>query len=191
MGDTHGAEGRKDIRLIITNPISMSSQEQIKQDKIKIIEELRKVPIILVVCQKVGISRATIYRWMKEDSVFEKEVETAKHEGTQGINDLAESKLISNIQKGDNTAIIYWLKFNHPKYRESYLRLEPTIQNQLQTLLKQKGNLFERVLSLVIEGKISTSTLSKLSIVLERYQNAKTQEKRQKEYEMLQTLLKK
>lgn len=191
MGDTHGAEGRKDIRLIITNPISMSSQEQIKQDKIKIIEELRKAPIILFVCQKVGISRATIYRWMKEDSVFEKEVETAKQEGTQGINDLAESKLISNIQKGDNTAIIYWLKFNHPKYRESYLRLEPTIQNQLQTLLKQKGNLFERVLSLVIEGKISTSTLSKLSIVLERYQNAKTQEKRQKEYEMLQTLLKK
>lgn len=169
----------------------MSSLEQIKQDKIKIIEELRKVPIILVVCQKVGISRATIYRWMKEDATFEQEVDSVKKEGTQMINDLAESRLISNIQKGDNTAIIYWLKFNHPKYRESYLRLEPTIQNQLQTLLKQKGNLFERVLSLVIEGKISTSTLSKLSIVLERYQNAKTQEKRQKEYEMLQTLLKK
>lgn len=189
MGDTHGAEGRKDIRLIITNPISMSSQEQIKQDKIKIIEELKKAPIILFVCQKVGISRATIYRWIKEDSAFEKEVEIAKHEGTQGINDLAESKLIGNIQKGDNTAIIYWLKFNHPKYRESYLRLEPQIQKQLQTLLHQKGDLFERILTLVIEGKISTTVLGRIAKVLEKYQKAKTEEKRQTEYAMLQKLL--
>ena len=34
------------------------------------------------------------------------------------INDMAESKLIQNIQSGNNTAIIFWLKNHHKEYNE-------------------------------------------------------------------------
>ncbi len=113
----------------------MSADDRIAQEKEKIVEELKRVPIVLAVCQKVGIGRATFYRWLKEDNAFSKQVDIAKAEGLQTVNDLAESRLISNIQKGDNTAIIYWLKHNHEKYRETMLRLDPVLQKQLQELL--------------------------------------------------------
>ena len=43
-----------------------------KTDKSKqlLIEQLRKTPIVLVACEKMGISRATFYRWFKEDEKF-------------------------------------------------------------------------------------------------------------------------
>ena len=40
-----------------------------KKDKVKdaFLEQLRKVPIIQVACEKVGISRNSVYRWKNED----------------------------------------------------------------------------------------------------------------------------
>jgi hypothetical protein len=84
------------------------NQEQTKKE---FIENLEKVPVISVVCDKMTISRATIYRWLEEDDTFYMKKEDV-------VNDIAESKLISKIQSGDNWAIRYWLENNGKRYRK-------------------------------------------------------------------------
>ena len=46
-----------------------------KHDQKKlVVEQLKKNPIIQFVCERSGVSRATFYRWQKEDADFTKEV---------------------------------------------------------------------------------------------------------------------
>lgn len=97
-------------------------QRQQKQ-KEEIVEILKKTPIIQVACQKVGLGRATYYRWLKEDSGFAEATATALDAGIGIINDMAESQLISAIKDKHMTAIIFWLKNHHDSYRP---RLELT-----------------------------------------------------------------
>ena len=80
------------------------------------LEELSKVPNISGACNKVGLSRQTVYRWMEMDSSFEKKVNDAMERGVNSINDLAESKLISKIKQEDLQAIKYWLSNNKTNY---------------------------------------------------------------------------
>lgn len=91
----------------------MKKHRQAKQ----FLDELRKTPNMSAVCNKLGLSRQTIYRWRKEYD-FETEFEECLSQGTDNINDLAESKLIGKIQDGDTRSIIYWLENNHNKYRK-------------------------------------------------------------------------
>ena len=34
------------------------------------LDELRKVPIVQVACEKTGLSRNSVYRWRKDDKEF-------------------------------------------------------------------------------------------------------------------------
>ncbi len=86
------------------------------QHKKDIVDQLKKTPIVQVSCEKLGISRATYYRWKKLDPEFAKEVDTALAEGSELINDMAESQLISAIKRGNLTGIIFWLKNHHTTY---------------------------------------------------------------------------
>lgn len=95
-------------------------------NKKALIEQIRKTPIIQVSCEKIGISRATFYRWKKVDSKFNDEVEVALQEGASLINDMAESQLISAIKNGNLTGIIFWLKNHHKNYSP---KLEVTTKN--------------------------------------------------------------
>jgi len=100
-----------------------------KQSKRKdlIIENLKKVPIIQFACERAGVSRATFYRWRKEDQKFAEIVDEALFSGASLINDMAESKLIAAIKEGNMTGIIYWLKHRHPAYTT---RVELAMQKQ-------------------------------------------------------------
>lgn len=82
----------------------------------KFLEELRKTPIVSVVCERLGISRQTVYRWKTEDPDFAREFELALEAGRETVTDLAESKLISNINRGDPRSIEYWLRNNSLRY---------------------------------------------------------------------------
>jgi len=84
--------------------------------KTQVVEQLRKIPIIQVVCEKVGLPRATFYRWRKQDSEFGKSVDEALVAGEQLVNDMAESQLLSAIKDKNLTAIIFWLKHHHARY---------------------------------------------------------------------------
>ncbi len=93
----------------------MDKKEQ-KRLKGLALEQLNKTPIIQVVCEKVGIPRATFYRWKTKDEKFSDEVEKALCEGRHLINDFAESQLLNAIKNNNLTAIIYWLNHNHKIY---------------------------------------------------------------------------
>lgn len=94
----------------------MSIEERIESDKKRLVEQLRKTPIVQIACEKTGISRATFYRWCQEEE-FAKEARDSLQEGKSLVNDLAESQLISSIKDKRLPAISFWLKYNHPDYR--------------------------------------------------------------------------
>ena len=102
-----------------------------KKQKNLLIEQFSKIPIVQVACEKTGISRATYYRWCKEDRDFNTEAEQALEEGVGLVNDMAESQLISLMKNKNLTANIFWLKHRHRAYKT---RVE--ISGQLDTVEK-------------------------------------------------------
>lgn len=97
------------------SPYGAVAKRQEKQKEL-VIEQLKKTPIIQIVCEKVGISRATFYRWRRDDIVFADAVEHALFMGVDLINDMAESQLLAGIRDQNMTAIIFWLKHRHRAY---------------------------------------------------------------------------
>lgn len=88
---------------------------QAKQQQL-LLKELAKTPIVGTACQRVGISRATYYRWREQSTGFEDDADFALAQGQDLINDLAESKLLQQIQDGHPWAIQLWLKRHHYRY---------------------------------------------------------------------------
>lgn len=91
-----------------------------KKDRIKdlFIEQIRKIPIIQVACEKVGVARSSVYRWRDEDEEFCKALEEALVEGETLINEMSESQLISLIRDKSWQAISFWLRKRSPKFRD-------------------------------------------------------------------------
>lgn len=88
------------------------------KNKSQVLEQLKINPIIQIACQKSGVSRATFYRWRREDEDFKKQTEEAIRDGVMLINDLAESQLLAAIKEQNLTAIIFWLKNHHADYAD-------------------------------------------------------------------------
>jgi hypothetical protein len=107
-----------------------------KGSKADVIKYLETTPVISVVCQKAGIARATYYRWYREKEKFREEADKAIKCGINFVNDLAESQLISVINKGNITAIIYWLKNHHKDYAENKLYLSNNDQEKITGFLE-------------------------------------------------------
>lgn len=93
----------------------MIEKRQTRQ-KTELFELFKKTPIVQIACEKVGVGRATYYRWRKDDKEFANAADEALVQGAHLINDMAESQLISAIREKNMTAIIYWLKHRHPAY---------------------------------------------------------------------------
>lgn len=82
-----------------------------------IITELESLPNKSYVCQKLGISRQTLYRWSKEDIDFAIAIDDAIRIGNESICDLAESKVIELVKRGDFRAAKYVLDNKHKDYK--------------------------------------------------------------------------
>lgn len=115
----------------------------INKQKDKAISLLEKTPIVSYVCKKIDISRSTFYRWQNEDTEFKNSSQKAIYEGKLEINDFAESQLINLIKDKNITAIIYWLKYNHPSYSDKeriinvvYDHLPPEQAKLIETAIK-------------------------------------------------------
>jgi hypothetical protein len=65
-------------------------------------------------CDAVGINRTTYYNWLEKDEDFRKQIYDAK----MAMCDDMEQVLIARAVEKDTTALIYWLKYNHPQYKE-------------------------------------------------------------------------
>jgi hypothetical protein len=88
------------------------------EEKKILIENLRKTPIAQFACERSGVSRATFYRWKKEDKKFAGDADKAIAEGVGLINDMAESQLLNAIKDRNLTGIIFWLKNHHQAYTD-------------------------------------------------------------------------
>lgn len=86
------------------------------RNKTRILEELRKVPIVELACRRIGVARSTFYRWKNDDSDFRKVADEAVAEGTSLIGDIAESQLLTLIKNGNLSAVIFWLKSRDRRY---------------------------------------------------------------------------
>ena len=89
-------------------------------------------------CERSDISRATFYRWKKDDKEFSEAIDEAIVSGASLINDMAESKLIAAIKEGNMTGIIYWLKHRHPAYTTRVeLAVGPKQNDELKSRLEK------------------------------------------------------
>lgn len=131
-----------------TNTPKTPPKVVVRQDKQKelLLEELKKVPIVEICCKKTGIGRATYYRWRQSDDAFREQADLALKDGVQLINELAESKLISQIQEENLGAIIFWLKSRNPAYKEK-LEVSAKSENSPPLTVEQKA-LIEKALQL-------------------------------------------
>ena len=75
-----------------------------KETFLKILHE--KLGHISNSCDAANISRATYYKWLKDDDEFKVNIEAAG----EGLVDHVEHQLLQKINKGDTTAIIFFLK---------------------------------------------------------------------------------
>jgi len=114
-----------------------------QKEKELLIEQLRKIPIIQIACEKIGIARATYYRWTKEDKKFSECVQSAIAEGKALINDMAISQLLSAIHDRSLPAILFWLRHNHEDYKD---KVEITTNNKTETLTEEQQQLIASAL---------------------------------------------
>ena len=118
-----------------------------KKEKMVFIEQFKKMPIVEVVCNKTGVSRATFYRWKKEDAEFAKQADEALSTGKHLISDLAESMLINAIKNGDMRGIIFWLKHNKDEYRNR-VEISGSIKQIREELTEDEVEILHKALEL-------------------------------------------
>lgn len=119
------------------------------EKKKALVEQLKKTPVVQIACEKVNLPRSTYYYLRKEDPDFAKAADEALAEGSQLVNDVAESQLLSAIKNGNMTAIIYWLKNHHKTYRER-LELSGQIEQLNRDLTPEERAMIQKAIAIAI-----------------------------------------
>lgn len=122
-------------------------QKRIDKNQELLLEQLKKTPIVQVACEKVGIGRATYYRWRKENEYFAEQADISIAEGSLLVNDMAESQLMAAIRDKNLTAIIFWLKHHHPHYATK-VEVTARLKSDNETLTPEQEALVTRALKL-------------------------------------------
>lgn len=118
-----------------------------KKNKLKdqFFEELSKIPIIQVACEKTGVSRNSVYRWKKEDKSFAQAMEKAMSEGVAFVNDMSESQLLTMIKEKNYSAISFWLRHRNDNYKN---KLEITTKEEPEELSPSQRKVVRNALKL-------------------------------------------
>lgn len=116
-------------------------------DKKRLLEQLQRTPIVEAACKKIGLSRATYYRWRKDDEDFAAACDETIELSVGRINDLAESQLINAIKEQNMSAITFWLKHHHSGYRNK-LQLDARISSVQQELTPEQVEIVGNALRL-------------------------------------------
>lgn len=118
-----------------------------KIQKEELLAKLKETPVVEVACRKIGIARATYYRWKINDARFAKEADIALGEGSALVNDMAESQLLTAIKEQNMTAIIFWLKHHHPAYATK-VEVTAQLKNQNEALTPEQEAIVTKALQL-------------------------------------------
>ena len=109
------------------------------------LEELARIPIIQVACEKTGLSRNSVYRWRKEDTSFTKRMDEALTEGVALVNDMSESQLLNLIKEKNWPAISFWLKHRNDNYKN---KLEVSTKEDSEELSPSQAKIVRQALKL-------------------------------------------
>ena len=120
------------------------------KSKQQFFDELRKVPIIQVACERAGISRQTIYRWRRDDRVFAKEMDKAMEDGVAFVNDMSESQLLTMIKEKNWSAISFWLRHRNSNYKN---KIEVTTKEDIEELTPSQQKIVKQALKLASLNK--------------------------------------
>ena len=121
------------------------------------LDELKRVPIVQVACEKVGVSRNSVYRWKAEDAEFAKAMEEALNEGEALVNDMTESQLMSLIREKNWHAISFWLRKRNPKFRDR-VEVSGKIERVEKPLSPEEEELMKDALRLALPHHHDEST---------------------------------
>lgn len=109
------------------------------------LEELKKVPIVQVACEKTGISRNSVYRWRREDKKFADQMDVAMTEGVAFVNDMSESQLLTMIKEKNWSAISFWLRHRNDNYKN---KIEVTTKERVDELTPEQQKVVKQALKL-------------------------------------------
>ncbi len=109
------------------------------------LEELARIPIVQVACEKTGLSRNSVYRWRKEDSVFAKKMDESLADGVALVNDMSESQLLNLIKEKNWPAISFWLRHRNENYKN---KLEVTTKEDTEELTPAQAKVVKQALKL-------------------------------------------
>lgn len=109
------------------------------------LDELRKVPIVQVACEKTGLSRNSVYRWKREDKEFGKKMDEAYAEGVSLVSDMSESQLLTLIKEKNYSAISFWLRHRNDNYKN---KLEITTKEDSEELTPSQAKVVKEALKL-------------------------------------------
>jgi transposase-like protein len=101
-----------------------------EENKERFLQMLKKTGgIIVKACESADVSRSQYYRWMEQDESFKERVD----EINEGMIDFVESKLMQQINAGDTTATIFFLKTKgkHRGYHEK-IQLDGNMSNDVR-----------------------------------------------------------
>jgi len=124
--------------------MTVSKRQKLQRETL--LSELRKNSVMTVACQKSGIPRPTVYRWLKNDPTFAEAVEEAGAEGRDIINDMAESVVIKKVREENLHAAKYWLSHNNERYRPWRNRYsDNVVYREVQTMKEKLKDFFDDV----------------------------------------------
>jgi hypothetical protein len=105
--------------------------------KNEFLEQLKKIPIVQVACEKAGLSRNSVYRWRKEDPLFSTAMDEAIKEGEDLVNDMSENQLLSMIKDKEWSAVSFWLRHRNPRFKDK-IEVSGKVFTQTELTEKQK-----------------------------------------------------
>jgi len=86
-----------------------------------VIKEIQNELTIKAVCDKLDLSRQTIYRWIEEDDEFAEQLKQARKDAINAMNDICENKVVQKIMADNDGMIKFWLRYHHNDYKQSYI----------------------------------------------------------------------
>ena len=111
-----------------------------KKNRVKnqFLDQLRNLPIVQVACEKVGVSRNSVYRWKNTDKEFADEMEKAIAEGDAFVNDMSENQLLTLIKEKNYQAISFWLRHRNPRFKDK-LDITARIEKKQELTAEQEA----------------------------------------------------
>jgi len=88
------------------------------ETKQKLLNEIQKFGNVYLSSLKVGVDKATYYRWKQKNKKFKEKADEAERIGRENMCDISEHTLMQNVKEKNQRAIEYVLNHNSERYKQ-------------------------------------------------------------------------